>query len=82
MGRNGMQIFSFPNADAASFRGQILGRKKFNEDKLDKMHWTLAPFTIYLGVKGKVKNLEHYNYFLGSNFKGYADTINYFIGVY
>lgn len=63
------------NADAASFRGQILGRKKFNEEKLDKMHWTLAPFTIYLGVKGKVKNLEHHNYFLGSNFKGYADTI-------
>jgi len=63
------------NADAASFRGQILGRNKFNERKLDKMHWTLAPFTIYLGVKGKVKNLEHHNYFLGSNFKGYADTI-------
>lgn len=39
------------------------------------MHWTLAPFTIYLGVKGKVDNLDHHNYFLGSNFKGYADTI-------
>jgi phytoene desaturase len=63
------------NADAASFRGQILRRKKFSEVKLDKMRWTLAPFTIYLGVTGKVKNLEHHNYFLGSNFKGYADTI-------
>lgn len=63
------------NADAASFRGQILGRKKFSEDKLDKMHWTLAPFTIYLGVKGKMKNIEHHNYFLGNNFRGYADTI-------
>jgi phytoene desaturase len=63
------------NADAASFRGQILGRKKYSEAKLDKMHWTLAPFTIYLGVKGKVEKLEHHNYFLGSNFKGYADTI-------
>lgn len=63
------------NADAASFRGQILGRKKFSEDKLDKMHWTLAPFTIYLGVKGKIKNIEHHNYFLANNFRGYADTI-------
>jgi phytoene desaturase len=63
------------NSDAASFRGQILKRKKFSEDKLDKMDWTLAPFTIYLGVKGKIKNLEHHNYFLGSNFRGYADTI-------
>lgn len=63
------------NADAASFRGQILNRKNFSEEKLDKMHWTLAPFTIYLGVKGKVDKLDHHNYFLGSNFKGYADTI-------
>ena len=63
------------NSDAASFRGQILGRKKFTEEKLDKMHWTLAPFTVYLGVKGKMDKLMHHNYFLGSNFKGYANTI-------
>jgi len=63
------------NSDAASFRGKILNRPKFTEEKLDKMHWTLAPFTIYLGVKGKVDNLMHHNYFLGSNFRGYADTI-------
>lgn len=63
------------NSDAAAFRGQILGRKNFTEEKLDKMHWTLAPFTIYLGVKGKVDKLIHHNYFLGKNFKGYADEI-------
>lgn len=63
------------NSDAASFRGKILGREKFSEQKLDKMHWTLAPFTIHLGVKGKIENLEHHNYFLGSNFRGYADMI-------
>ncbi len=63
------------NADAASFRGNILRREKFSEAKLDKKHWTLAPFTIYLGVKGKVENLKHHNYFLGSNFKQYADSI-------
>jgi phytoene desaturase len=63
------------NADAASFRGEVLKRKAYTEEKLDKMHWTLAPFTIYIGVKGKVDKLMHHNYFLGSNFKGYADTI-------
>lgn len=63
------------NSDAAAFRGQILKRKKFSKPKLDKKHWTLAPFTIYLGVKGKVKNLHHHNYFLGTNFKEYADNI-------
>lgn len=63
------------NGDAAAFRGEILNRPKFREEKLDKMEWTLAPFTIYLGVKGRIENLEHHNYFLGSNFRGYADTI-------
>ena len=63
------------NSDAASFRGKILGREKFREEKLDEMHWTLSPFTIYLGVKGEIDGLLHHNYFLGSNFKDYADTI-------
>ncbi|MBK8848159.1 MAG: phytoene desaturase [Bacteroidetes bacterium] len=63
------------NSDAASFRGKVLNRKKFSEKKLDNMEWTLAPFTIYLGVKGKVDKLQHHNYFLGDNFKQYADTI-------
>lgn len=63
------------NSDAAAFRGKVLGRPKFTENKLDKMEWTLAPFTIYLGLKHKVPNLLHHNYFLGDNFKGYADKI-------
>lgn len=63
------------NSDAASFRGLVLKRRNFSEDKLDKMHWTLAPFTIYLGVKGEIHKLIHHNYFLGSNFRGYADEI-------
>jgi len=63
------------NSDAAAFRGQILKRAKFNTQKLDKMEWTLAPFTIYLGVKGLCDNLHHHNYFLGNNFRQYADTI-------
>jgi phytoene desaturase len=63
------------NADAASFRGQILQREKYSSEKLDKMEWTLAPFTVYLGVKGKIDSLAHHNYFLGNNFKGYSDQI-------
>ncbi|GDX49580.1 phytoene dehydrogenase [Bacteroidota bacterium] len=63
------------NADAAWFRGKFLHRTKYTEAKLDKMEWTLAPFTIYLGVKGIIPDIHHHNYFLGENFRGYADTI-------
>jgi phytoene desaturase len=63
------------NSDAAFFRGSVLGRKKYSEQKLDKMHWTLAPFTVYLGVKGKTDRLMLHNYFLGNDFKDYADGI-------
>ena len=63
------------NADAAWFRGKFLDRPKFSEEKLDKLEWTLAPFTIYLGIKGKIDGIHHHNYFLGDNFRDYADTI-------
>jgi phytoene desaturase len=63
------------NSDAAFFRGSVLGREKYTEKKLNKMHWTLAPFTVYLGVKGEVRNLMLHNYFLGKNFKEYAEGI-------
>ncbi len=63
------------NSDAASFRGQVLRRPRFNTDKLDKLEWTLSPFTIYLGIKGKLENIHHHNYFLGNNFTEYANSI-------
>jgi len=63
------------NSEAPWFRGKVMKRNNFNEKRLDKYHWTLAPFTIYLGIKGKIENLDYHNYFLGSNFKGYADKI-------
>ena len=63
------------NADAASFRSQIFQRQDFREEKLDKMKWTLAPFTMYIGVKGKIDELHHHNYFLGTNFEEYAGKI-------
>ncbi|WP_462318507.1 phytoene desaturase family protein [Marinilabilia sp.] len=63
------------NADAALFRGKILGRPAFRPEKLDQMRWTMAPLTIYLGIKGKLPHVHHHNYFLGPNFKDYADKL-------
>ena len=63
------------NADAAGFRHTVFQRPGFTEEKLDRMKWTLAPFTMYLGVKGKIAGLEHHNYFLGDNFEEYANNI-------
>ena len=63
------------NADAASFRGEVLNRSKYRPERLDKMKWTLAPYTMYLGVKGKIEKVNHHNYFLGTNFREYAGKI-------
>ena len=63
------------NSDAAWFRGKIFNRKNYTEAKLDRKKWTLAPFTMYLGVKGKLDHLHHHNYFLGNNFREYSRKI-------
>ena len=63
------------NADAAAFRGLVLGRKPFRPQKLDRMNWSLAPFTMYLGVKGRLEQLLYHNYFLGADFRSYANRI-------
>jgi len=62
------------NADAAMFRGRVFRRRAFTDSKLDCMQWTLAPFTMYLGVKGRMENIHHHNYFLGE--RDYADYSN------
>jgi phytoene desaturase len=63
------------NSDAASFRGKVFNRPKFSDEKLDKMHWTMAPLTLYLGLDRKVPTLHHHHYFLGTNFSEYAGKI-------
>jgi phytoene desaturase len=63
------------NSDAAWFRGKILNRKAYSTERLDRKKWTLAPFTMYLGVKGKINHIHHHNYFLGNNFQEYAGKI-------
>ena len=63
------------NADAATFRGKLLNNKAYTEPKLDKMKWTMAPLTIYLGIDGKLDRLQHHNYYLGNNFDQYAKGV-------
>ena len=63
------------NADAAWFRGKILNRPEFSEEKLDKMKWTMGTLTFYLGIDQKIPGVQHHNYYLGSNFKEYANKI-------
>jgi phytoene desaturase len=60
------------NADAAVFRGTIFKRKEFSEEKLDKKEWTMGSLTIYLGVRCKLPEIQHHNYYLGDNYKEYA----------
>jgi phytoene desaturase len=64
------------NADAAMFRGRVFHRPAYSDDRLDRMQWTLAPFTLYLGVKGQMENIQHHNYFLGENdYESYSKGI-------
>ena len=63
------------NSDAAVFRGSVFKRKNFSPEKLDKKSWTMGPLTIYLGIKCKLPMVHHHNYYLGDNFKEYADKV-------
>src|SRR6056297_2980065 len=63
------------NADAAAFRGKIFNRPGFSEKKLDKMRWTMGTLTFYLGINQKIPGIRHHNYYLGSNFRDYANKI-------
>lgn len=63
------------NSDAAVFRGTVFRRAEFSQEKLDKKSWTMGPLTIYLGLKCKLPMVHHHNYYLGDNFKEYADKV-------
>ncbi len=63
------------NADAAVFRGKIFKRPDFSEEKLDRKEWTMGPLTVYLGLKCKLPGVHHHNYYLGNNFREYADKV-------
>lgn len=74
-GRNWNADAIIINSDAALFRGKVFNRPEYSEKNLDKMEWTMGPLTMYLGVNGKLPQIEHHNYFLGSNFEDYAKKI-------
>ena len=63
------------NADAAFFRGTVLKRKQFADNRLKKMSWTMGYLTFYVGVKTKLPQVEHHNYFLGHNYEEYAKDV-------
>lgn len=63
------------NSDAAWFRGNVLNRPEFSEEKLDKMNWTMGYLTFYIGVRCKLPQVNHHNYFLGTNYEEYANNV-------
>lgn len=63
------------NSDAAAFRGKVFKRKKFSEKKLDRMSWTMGYLTFYIGIKEKLPQVNHHNYFLGTNYEEYAHGV-------
>jgi phytoene desaturase len=63
------------NSDAAVFRSKIFKRKAFSEKKLDKMNWTMGYLTFYLGLKCKLLQVNHHNYYLGTNFEEYSNNV-------
>lgn len=63
------------NSDAAVFRGSVFKRKAYSQEKLDKKSWTMGSLTIYLGIKCKLPMVDHHNYYLGDNFREYADKV-------
>ncbi len=63
------------NGDAAVFRGRVFNRPEFSEEKLDKREWTMGTLTMYLGIKCKLPQVHHHNYYLGNNFKEYANKV-------
>lgn len=63
------------NADAALFRGRVLKREKYSEERLQKMNWTMGYLTFYIGVNRKLPMVNHHNYFLGNNFEEYSNNL-------
>jgi phytoene desaturase len=63
------------NADAAVFRNSILKRKKYSDEKMARLNWTMGYLTFYIGIKCKLPQVDHHNYYLGSNYEEYSNNI-------
>jgi phytoene dehydrogenase-like protein len=74
-GKNWKSEIYLVNGDAAVFRGRVFKRKEFAESRLDKMNWTMGYLTFYIGINSKLPQVDHHNYYLGSNFEDYAVNV-------
>jgi phytoene desaturase len=63
------------NADAAVFRGSILGRRAYSVPKLDKMEWTMGYLTMYIGIDCKLNDTDHHNYYIDGNLEKLGSSI-------
>jgi phytoene desaturase len=63
------------NADAAVFRNRVFKREKYSDRKMAKMNWTMGYLTFYIGIKCKLPQVNHHNYYLGSNYEEYSNNI-------
>lgn len=63
------------NADAALFRHKVFRRAAYSEKKMDRLQWTMAPFTMYIGLNARLHDVPLHNYFLGTDFKEYSGNV-------
>lgn len=63
------------NSDAAFFRNKVFNRPAYSDRKLEKMSWTMGYLTFYIGIKTKLPEVHHHNYFLGTNYAEYANQV-------
>jgi phytoene desaturase len=63
------------NGDAAVFRSKVFKRPDYSEKKLSKMNWTMGYLTFYLGINQKLPQVNHHNYYLGTNYQEYANNV-------
>jgi phytoene desaturase len=63
------------NADAAVFRSRIFKRPRYKKERMDKLKWTMGYLTFYVGLKCKLPQVNHHNYYLGTNFEEYANSV-------
>jgi phytoene desaturase len=63
------------NADAAVFRNRVFKREKYSDEKMAGMNWTMGYLTFYIGIKCKLPQVNHHNYYLGSNYEEYSNNI-------
>jgi phytoene desaturase len=57
------------------FRNSVFKREKYSDEKMAKMNWTMGYLTFYIGIKCKLPQVNHHNYYLGSNYEEYSNNI-------